>query len=752
MVLNSLSGEGMIEASIKSLTKGGHFVEIGKAGIWTADEVHALRPDVNYHHFDLVALWNENPPMIKAMLGDLMAKFSRKEIQTLPVVSFPQSKTVDAFRFMANAKHIGKVVVTWDSPVKEVQFSDKASYIVTGGLSGVGLLTAKWMLSKGAKHLVLASRSGATDGNASAREELEAAGAVVQCPSVDVSDPSGVNRLVANLASSSTPLRGVIHSAGVVQDQLIVDVDWDVFCQAMRPKLQGTWNLHKATENLSMDCFAMYSTMSAVVGNVGQSNYAAGNAYMDGLAQVRAAAGLPAMSVNWGPWAEVGMASRMDAAALKMIPKAAMITPDEGMHMLEQLMGQGKPQYSVAAPTFLQTFASSSTLMKDLMKEAKLVAKPPTGQAGGGGGGGGSALATTLSSAPETQRQSLLVEFISGEVAKILALDGASDVDPTQPLTEMGLDSLMAVELRNALADAVDAALPATLLFDYPMVVAIAEYLIKDVLTLDEVEEVEEASASAPAGAPAAPASAKAETVIGDASLAVVGMSSRFPAGGNTTELFWENLCAGKNCIELIPTHRWDWKEYYSSDMDAPGKTYSKWAGIIDEEADMFDAFFFGIVPKEACGMDPQQRKLMEVAWETMERSGHHLEPSRGSPIGVYVGICSNDYQMLQTATGDKSFCDAYYGTGNANSVAGGRIAYVMGFQGPTVSVDTACSSSVIALHLASQAIQLGECEMARCQHVDLTGLIDQFFKGAYAFQKWPLLHVRFARQWLRAR
>jgi acyl carrier protein len=415
-------------------------------------------------------------------------------------------------------------------------------------------------------------------------------------------------------------------------------------------------------------------------------------------------------------------------------------------------MGQGKPQYSVAAPTFLQTFASSSTLMKDLMKEAKLVAKPPTGQAGGGGGGGGSALATTLSSAPETQRQSLLVEFISGEVAKILALDGASDVDPTQPLTEMGLDSLMAVELRNALADAVDAALPATLLFDYPMVVAIAEYLIKDVLTLDEVEEVEEASASAPAGAPAAPASAKAETVIGDASLAVVGMSSRFPAGGNTTELFWENLCAGKNCIELIPTHRWDWKEYYSSDMDAPGKTYSKWAGIIDEEADMFDAFFFGIVPKEACGMDPQQRKLMEVAWETMERSGHHLEPSRGSPIGVYVGICSNDYQMLQTATGDKSFCDAYYGTGNANSVAGGRIAYVMGFQGPTVSVDTACSSSVIALHLASQAIQLGECEMARCQHVDLTGLIDQFFKGAYAFQKWPLLHVRFASQWLRAR
>ena len=220
VVLNSLSGEGMIEASLKSLAPGGHFVEIGKAGIWSKEQVYALRPDVTYHHFDLVQIWDDDPPFIKAMLEDLMAKFARKEIQTLPVHSFPQTKTVDAFRFMANAKHIGKIVVTWDPPVTELKFSDAGSYLVTGGLSGVGLLTAKWMLSKGAKHLVLASRSGATAGNAAAREELEAAGASITVPSVDVSDSNAVNKLIGNCAKSATPLKGIIHSAGVVDDQV----------------------------------------------------------------------------------------------------------------------------------------------------------------------------------------------------------------------------------------------------------------------------------------------------------------------------------------------------------------------------------------------------------------------------------------------------------------------------------------------------------------------------------------------------
>jgi len=194
----------------------------------------------------------------------------------------------------------------------------------------------------------------------------------------------------------------------------------------------------------------------------------------------------------------------------------------------------------------------------------------------------------------------------------------------------------------------------------------------------------------------------------------------RFPQGGESPELFWENLLAAKDCVKLIPARRWDWKEYYHANMDAPGKTYSKWAATLSEDADLFDPFFFGIVPKEASGMDPQQRKLIETSWEAMERSAHHLEPSAGSPVGVYIGICSNDYQMAQTATGNKELCDAYYGTGNANSVAAGRIAYVLGFQGPTISVDTACSSSLVAAHLALGGIASGECEMALAGGVNM--------------------------------
>jgi NADPH:quinone reductase-like Zn-dependent oxidoreductase len=343
VVLNSLSGEGMIEESIRSLSQGGHFVEIGKAGIWTAEQVRAIRPDVTYHHFDLVAIWNENPPLIKSMLGDLMDRFSRAEIQTLPVQSFPQSKTVDAFRFMANAKHIGKIVVQWDPPVEPVAFKDDASYMITGGLSGVGFLTAKWMISKGAKNIVLASRSGATEGNLPMRKELEELGATsVTAVALDASDTAGVQRVIAELAAAPKPLRGIIHSAGIVDDHLVVDTSWDQFTKVMKPKLNAAWNLHLATENVPLDFFVLYSTMSAVVGNVGQANYAAGNAFMDALCQMRHAKGMPALSINWGPWAEVGMASRMDAAALQMIPEKAMISPDEGMQLLEQLMS-GNP-------------------------------------------------------------------------------------------------------------------------------------------------------------------------------------------------------------------------------------------------------------------------------------------------------------------------------------------------------------------------------------------------------------------------
>ena len=163
-MLNSLSGEGMIEASLGALSAGGHFVEIGKAGIWSAEQVAAVRPDVHYHHFDLVQLWNDDPPFIKAMLSDLMARFARSEIQTLPVHSFPVAKTTDAFRFMANAKHIGKIVVNWEPAVSPAAFDEGGCYLVTGGLSGVGLLTAQWMVGKGARHLVVASRSGTWGG------------------------------------------------------------------------------------------------------------------------------------------------------------------------------------------------------------------------------------------------------------------------------------------------------------------------------------------------------------------------------------------------------------------------------------------------------------------------------------------------------------------------------------------------------------------------------------------------------------
>jgi acyl transferase domain-containing protein/NADPH:quinone reductase-like Zn-dependent oxidoreductase/acyl carrier protein len=739
VVLNSLSGGDFIEKSIASTAKNGRFIEIGKAGIWTPEQVAAARSDIMFAHWDLVELWDARPDFIKEMMNELMAKLSGGQIKILPVKSFPSHKPIDMFRFMANAKHIGKICLTYEPAPTPLNIHGGASYLVTGGLSGVGLLTAKWLVANGATALILASRSGATEKNAPVRAELEALGCTVICPKCDVSNATACTELI----KSYPDLKGVFHSAGVVEDQMVLDLGWDKFERVLAPKLKGGWNLHTATiaAGCKLDYFVLYSSGTGVLGNMGQAHYAAANSFLDGLALTRQSMGLPALSIDWGPWAEVGMASRMDPSALKMVNPKAMIMPDEGMDLLATMLSAPhRAQLLTASNTFLATLAPDSPIITAAKREA--IALMPKKQStlmgggagsGSGGAGGTSELITKLQDVPAGQRTQTLEDFVCGEVARILALDSASEVDPKKPLTDMGLDSLMAVELRNALADAVGQPLSATLLFDYPHVVAVSDFLLTEVLT-----DLESGGGGAPAPATAAAASsatapssiisrpmsaaAGADLGLSSAAMAVVGWSTRLPHGGSTPELFWNNLVEKVDCITEIPDSRWSLEEYYSPVQDMEGKMYSKWAGLLSEQdrPDMFDAMFFGITPKEADRLDPQQRLLLEVSWEAMERSTHFPEPSTGTPIGTFVGICSNDYQLLQTKTGDSSLVDAYFGTGNANSCASGRIAYVLGLQGPTLSVDTACSSSLVALHLAITSLRAGECTMALAGGVNL--------------------------------
>ena len=200
--------------------------------------------------------------------------------------------------------------------------------------------------------------------------------------------------------------------------------------------------------------------------------------------------------------------------------------------------------------------------------------------------------------------------------------------------------------------------------------------------------------------------------------LAVIGLGCRFPGGADSPDAFWDLLVNGRQGIREVPPDRWDIDAYFDPNPDQPGKMNTRWGGFL-ENIDQFDADFFGISPREAVTMDPQQRLLLEVAWETLEHAGVNPRDLAGSPTGVYVGICNSDYFQLLMREGPANI-DAYLATGSAHSIASGRISYILGLEGPSLSVDTACSSSLIAVHLACQSLRLGECRLALAGGVNL--------------------------------
>ena len=501
VVLNSLSGE-FISRSFAALAPGGRFLEIGKRG-WARERVEALGKDIEFHVIDWGIDAERDPDLIRSMLGDILALVAQGALPALPRRVFAMDAAIDAFRFMANARHTGKVVVAHPGSGPADLVTSRGTYLVTGGLRGIGLLTAEWLVERGARHLVLLGRSAPSDEARATVHRLEQQGARVVVVQGDVACADDVGRALGHAGGVHPPLRGVVHAAGVLDDGALVQQDWARFETVMAPKVSGAWHLDRLTRTLDLDFFVLFSSVASVLGSRGQANHAAANSYLDALAHQRRAAGAASLSVNWGVWSGTGAAVRHGADRRAAAQGVGAIDATRGLLVLEQLMRERAAQATVFPVDWARFGAATADrttppLLSALLSQAA-AKRPPVAPAPARAGA--HPLLQRLESTPSGGRPRVVHAHVRDTALAVLALPASRPLDPRQPLSELGLDSLMAVELRNVLSASLGKPLPATLLFDFPTVEALAGYLAHDVLGLDR--PLDDAGIVRPAAAPA---------------------------------------------------------------------------------------------------------------------------------------------------------------------------------------------------------------------------------------------------------
>lgn len=482
IVLNSLAGE-FIDKSISILSKGGRFIEIGKIDLREKEKVALANPDVTYTPFLLGDVCQNSPSLIQTMFKKLVREITDGILEPLPVKSFSISHAVDAFRFMAQAKHVGKIVVDHK---RDVGIRPDAAYVITGGTGGLGLHFAQWLVKMGVNHLILISRNEPGREALAVIHQLENLGAKVVVANVDVGEYADLERV---LSSVERPIKGIIHAAGVIDDATLNNLDKNRFKKVLRAKVHGGWNLHRLTEKIDLDFFIMCSSASSVFGSVGQGNYAAANAFLDAMAQYRRHVGLPALSINWGPWSEVGMAAGLSEKERLRWEQYGIkpIKPEAGLLALETAMAQGEAQLAVLnidwhrnlsqipnrdVPAFFSALVLDSKTMGGKSSLAEKKAE----------------LRDLIRNVHRKERWFLIQTYLKEQLRIILGLKEITDIDEEQNFIEMGMDSIMSVELSSRLSHSCGCSIITTIAFDYNTLNALTDYLISDVLTESDDE------------------------------------------------------------------------------------------------------------------------------------------------------------------------------------------------------------------------------------------------------------------------
>jgi polyketide synthase 12 len=498
IVLNSLARE-FVDASLALLRSGGRFLEMGKLDLREQSWVDEHHPGIKYRVYNLP---EAGPDRIHEMLVLLSGLFAEGKLRPLPIRTFPMNRATDALRLMAQARHVGKVVLLPAQQRSLIQ--PEGAVLVTGGAGGLGKYVVRWLATQhGVKDFVLTSRRGIETPDAKAfvaeLAELGAAARIVACDAAD----SNALEAVMTTFTQERPLRGVVHAAGVLDDGILTALTPERLDAVMSPKVDGAWNLHNLTQDLELDFFVLFSSISGVTGAPGQGNYAAANTFLDALAHHRRFKGLPATSIAWGAWDGQGMAARLSEADRTRFSRQGMdaLTPGEGLEMFEAAVMKGGPLAVAAAFDLSRMQRSMEEHGAEVPALFRSVFNRSSDAQSQGTTSGASSLRKALSEATPDKHEAVILEMLQSVVAKTLEFSSPEDVDVNLLLQDIGIDSLTAVLLRNQLSDMTGLALPAKIAFDHPNLRSLGQFLLAKIQDsgLLAVQESAAGSANTPA-------------------------------------------------------------------------------------------------------------------------------------------------------------------------------------------------------------------------------------------------------------
>lgn len=481
VVLNSLAGE-FLDASLRLTAPGGRFLEMGKTDVRDAQAVAEQHRGVRYQAFDL---FEAGPDLMAAMYAEVLGLMRNGALKPLPITVFDVRRVQQAYRFVSQARHVGKVVLTVpNGPAGAQSPLTGASVVITGGTGMAGAAVARHLVDHyGVAHVVLVSRSGlGADGAEELMAGLQQAGAQVTVADCDVTDRAAVAAMLGQIPGH-VPLKGVFHAAGVIDDTVITALTPERLDAALRVKVDGAWHLHELTRDAKLAAFVTFSSLAGIVGSPGQANYAAANAFLDGLASYRRAQGLPGNSIAWGLWEEVSALTRhleeRDLARMRQVGLSPLPT-DDALALLDAALLADHPVVIAARlnTTALTSDADLPPLWHELLTRPsrRVIDAANTSAAASG-------MVERLHTLPPEQRQRALTELISTSAATVLGHSSVMEIDGQKAFQELGFDSLTAVELRNRLKAATGLTLSPTLIFDYPTPAALAEYLAGQLAT-----------------------------------------------------------------------------------------------------------------------------------------------------------------------------------------------------------------------------------------------------------------------------